>query len=356
MKIKSINLITFRNYNNADFNFKDNNLILGENGTGKTSILEAIDIIASTRSSIARGINKCIKNNHKGFIITVILETGDSEKKIVFRQEKNAKRIVKIDDNLIEKSSQLLGVLNAVIFLPGDIEIIKGSPQLRRKYLDILISQIEKDYFETLKNYNLVLKHRNTTLKLIKEQNKERSLISIWDKQLIELGGKIRAIRERYIRKIEQYTAELYQKIGFNEEIKFIYKTDLSGTFEQDLKLLKDSLTDDIINGYTCLGIHRDDIKIKSGGLELAEYSSQGQQRLFSVCLKIAEARIKKEILQDPPILLIDDVLLELDLKRFNNLLREILTDSQKLFTVTDTNRFAPDVLEKMQIIEITKS
>lgn len=294
MKIKSINLITFRNYDNADFNFSDNNLILGENGTGKTSLLEAIDIIAATRSSVAKGINKCIKKNYKGFIITVVLETPDGEKRVVFRQEKNAKRLIKINNTLVEKSSQLLGILNSVIFLPGDLEIIKGSPQVRRKYLDVFISQIEKDYFETLKNYNLVLKHRNSTLKLIKEKNKERSLLDIWDNQLVELGSKIRLVRARYVKKIEKYTAELYQKIGFDEEITLIYKTDFSGDLETDLKLIKANLTDDLINSYTSLGIQRDDIKIKSAGMDLAEYSSQGQQRLFSVCLKIAEARIKK--------------------------------------------------------------
>ncbi len=353
MQIKNIELISFRNYDRAVFDFSANNLIVGPNGSGKTSILEAIDILATTKSSIARGINKCIKAQQKGFIISAAF-SGHQDFKIVFKQERNVSRTIKLNENILDRSTELLGLVNSVIFLPQDIELIQGPPQLRRKYLDVLISQAEKNYYESLQLYAKVLSQRNETLKMIQRQAAKENLLEPWDEQLQELSGKIFRQRRDYLTKLSEIIQSLYQRIGISSNVELKYKTEITGEKTTDLKKIISNRRIELMTGFTNFGPHRDDLVFMVEETSAQDYCSQGQQRLLVLCLKLAEAAVKKEKLNDNPILLIDDVLLELDLERFNKIIKETLADSQKIFTVTDTKRFDPDLLKQLHCIELT--
>lgn len=354
MKINYLELINFRNHENLRIEFSENNLIIGENGTGKTSILEAITILATARSPITRGINKCIKHRQQGFIVSGNFSDPAEEKlNIIFKQQRDITRTIKVNDQILKKSSELLGLLNSVIFLPNDIGLIQGSPQERRKYLDILISQLDKNYYQQLQKEAQILKQRNTLLKAIRDGRQKEAELDSWDEQLLLVAEKIYQERQKIIAQLSAKTASWYQRIGFQQKIELTYKSAFSLDSKQNRASLQKQRQFDIISGTTNYGVHRDDLNITCRDLPAAEFCSQGQQRLLVVCLKLAEAELKKENLKDAPLLLIDDVLLELDLLRFNNLLRETLQTSQKIFTVTDTRRFDPQILTNLKIINL---
>lgn len=353
MKIKNLELINFRNYDHYTVEFKDNNLIIGNNGTGKTSILEALNILATARSPITHGINKCIKHGQKGFIISGKFEKDSGEIfTIIFRQEKDVQRVIKLNETVLKKSSELLGQVNCVIFLPNDIDLIQGSPQGRRKYLDIVISQLDNNYYELLQKEAMVLKQRNALLKAIREKRAQENMLDSWDEQVLNIGLKIFEARRKKIQTLGDILARYYGSIGFNQQIELIYKTQFSVDQTNNKQELIDHRRFDIISGTTSFGVHRDDIQILCNKLPAAEFCSQGQQRLLVVCLKLAEAELKKNE-QGEPLLLIDDVLLELDLERFNKLLKKTLGVSQKIFTVTDTARFEMKILAQMNQIKL---
>jgi DNA replication and repair protein RecF len=353
MKIKNLELINFRNYDHYTVEFNDNNLIIGNNGTGKTSILEAVNILATARSPITHGINKCIKHGQKGFIISGNFEKDNHETvTIIFRQEKDVQRVIKINDVVLKKSSELLGQVNSVIFLPNDIDLIQGTPQGRRKYLDIVISQLNSHYYELLQQEAVILKQRNALLKAIREKRQPENMLDGWDEQLLNVGLKIFEARREKIKILGDILSRYYGSSGFNQKVELVYKTQFSANQANNKQELLDRRRFDIISGTTSFGVHRDDIQILCNKLPAAEFCSQGQQRLLVVCLKLAEAELKKNE-QGEPLLLVDDVLLELDLERFNKLLKETLGVSQKIFTVTDTARFEAEILTQLNQIKL---
>lgn len=354
MRISRLWLINFRNYENTQIEFSDQNLIVGRNGSGKTNILEAIDILTTTKSKIVKGINKCIRHKHNGFIITADFVKDNGEKlQVVFKQEKNITKTIKVQENLLERTSELIGVVNSVIFLPNDIEIIQGAPVVRRKYLDICISQIDKAYYKYLQLYNKVLKQRNELLKAIKENRAAQNSLEVWDMQLIDLSSKIYTQRKNYIQWISNYVHALYQTMGFVDDIKLAYKTDVLYDNEAAQNKIFQQRSYDILTGHTKYGVHADDLEFLINDAKVIEFCSQGQQRLISLALKCAEAKIKQEKLNDAPILLIDDVLLELDVDRLHKIIKVISPESQKIYTVTDTKRFDQELLKSIKQINV---
>jgi DNA replication and repair protein RecF len=351
MRITKLWLINFRNHENTVISFADTTVIIGVNGAGKTSALEAIDILTTSRSRIVKGINKCIKNQQQGFIIT---GQFDSLGTIVFKQEQQTKTI-KINDDIIPTTSAMIGKVNSVIFLPGDIELIQGAPSIRRKYLDMMISQVDHEYYEIIQKYQRALKQRNELLKAIKHQKQTREQLLVWDKQLAELNAVIHQRRSAMISLLSKYMAELYAAMGLSDDIRIKYETETSADVENNLQKLTAAQGYDVLTGHTSFGIHGDDSVFYAGEIKASEFCSQGQQRMISVTLKCAEARIKQERLNDPPILLIDDVLLELDMSRFNTIIQRIAPNSQKIFTVTDTRRFDSAVLATMHMVQLDR-
>ncbi|GBR72372.1 DNA recombination protein RecF [Candidatus Termititenax spirochaetophilus] len=364
MQINQLWLMNFRNYENAVLEFGDSNLVVGANGAGKTNILEAVDILATSRSKIVKGLNKCIRHGMTGYVISAQLNTENPSGSfsVAFRQERSAERTIKLNDEVLERTSELIGKINSVILLPSDLEIINGQPSLRRKYLDIIISQTEQGYYQDLQKYTRALKQRNELLKSLRHAGTgiERSRnapndLQIWDKQLAESAGRIMVKRKEYLAFFQKETSFLYNEMGFAGKLSIQYKTDVSPETAANLKALSVSRDEDIRFGHTHFGVHTDDFEFWLDENKAAEFCSQGQRRLIAIAFKCAEAKIKAEKLNDPPIVLVDDVLLELDLERLNKIITAIAPGSQKIFTVTDTGRFSPEILSGMKIIKIEK-
>ena len=331
MVIKKIYLENFRNYEKQEINLNENiNVFYGNNAQGKTNILEALYYSALGRSFRTNKDSELIRFGKDSSKIDILYEKNNRENEIEIVLNKSEKKIVKINGIKINKSSELLGNLNIVIFSPDDILILKQSPSLRRKFLDILISQLKPNYVHVLSEYNKVLEQRNALLK-----SKNVDTIDIWNEQLADLNEKIFNYRKYYIEKIQEKLLMIHPRVtNERENIKIVYKTKFEDR-EKFLNLLEKNLTFDLYKGYTGVGAHRDDFEIYINDNMLNIYGSQGQHRTVILSLKIAELEILKEQIGENPVLLLDDVTSELDLERIRLIFSKI-QDYQVFITCTD--------------------
>ena len=235
----------------------------------------------------------------------------------------------------LKKLSELLGNINIVIFTPDDINILKGGPQNRRKFLDIMISQLRPNYMHVLTLYNKTIEQRNNYLKQIKLENKDQNLLDIWDEKLIEYGIKIYEYRKEFIEKIQNKIKNIHKEITQDkEEIEIKYFSD-ANTRQNFINELKSRRKLDIIKGFTTKGIHRDDFVVYINGREVEIYGSQGQHRTAILSLKLSELKVIYDEIGEYPILLLDDFMSELDDKRRRNFLNNI-KDIQVIITCTE--------------------
>ncbi len=331
MIIKKIYLENFRNYKSQWINLDNNiNVFYGNNAQGKTNILEALYYSALGRSFRTYKDNELIMLGKDLSKIKIVYEKAKRESEIEIILKKAEKKAIKLNGIKLNKSSELIGNLNIVIFSPDDIIILKQAPALRRKFLDILISQLKPNYVHILSEYNKVLEQRNAMLK-----SKKTDTIEIWDEQLANLALKIYNYRKLYIDKLQEKLDKIHGVVTNGKEtIKIVYKTKFT-TKEDFLKLLSKNFSIDLIKGYTSVGPHREDFEIYINNNLLNIYGSQGQHRTSILSLKIAELEIIKDEVGENPILLLDDVTSELDLERISLIFNEI-KDYQVLITCTD--------------------
>ena len=334
MWIKSIELKNFRNYKEQKISLDKNiNIFFGENAQGKTNILEAIYLGSIGKSFRAKRDNEMINIGKENSYIKLEYEKKDRDGKIEI--ELGRKKIIYYNGIKLKKLSEILGNINIVIFTPDDIEILKGGPQNRRKFLDIMISQLRPNYMYLLNLYSKTIEQRNNYLRQIKELKKDPQLLDIWDEKIIEYSNKISKYRNEFIEKIKNKIKIIHKEITNNEEeIEIKYITD-SLDIENFKKLLKERRKLDIIKGYTTKGIHRDDFEIYINNKLVNIYGSQGQHRTAILTLKIAELQIVNEETGEYPILLLDDFMSELDEKRRKNLLK-YMQKTQVIITCTE--------------------
>ena len=334
MWIKSIELKNFRNYKEQKISLDKNiNIFFGENAQGKTNILEAIYLGSIGKSFRAKRDNEMINIGKENSYIKLEYEKKDRDGKIEI--ELGRKKIIYYNGIKLKKLSEILGNINIVIFTPDDIEILKGGPQNRRKFLDIMISQLRPNYMYLLNLYSKTIEQRNNYLRQIKELKKDPQLLDIWDEKIIEYSNKISKYRNEFIEKIKNKIKIIHKEITNNEEeIEIKYITD-SLDIENYKKLLKERRKLDIIKGYTTKGIHRDDFEIYINNKLVNIYGSQGQHRTAILTLKIAELQIVNEETGEYPILLLDDFMSELDEKRRKNLLK-YMQKTQVIITCTE--------------------
>lgn len=334
MWINKIKINDFRNYNNQEIDLGKNiNVFYGENAQGKTNIIEAIFLCSMGKSFRAKQDKEMIKLDKKNANVEIEFFKSDRDSKI--KIQLSNKKEVFINGIKIKKLSELLGNLNIVMFTPDDINILKGGPQNRRRFLDIMISQLKPNYMHTLSLYAKTLEQRNNYLKQIKEENKSEELLEIWDEKLAEYAFIISKYRNEFINKIINKIKKIHSEITNNkEEIKIEYLTECLNKIEY-LDLLKKRRKLDIIKSYTTKGIHRDDFIIYINDKELSTYGSQGQHRTAMLSLKLSELEIIEEEVGEKPILLLDDFMSELDSNRRTHFLEKI-NDTQVIITCTD--------------------
>ena len=347
MWINKIKINNFRNYNNEEINLNKNiNIFYGENAQGKTNIIEAIFIGGFGKSFRTNKEKELINFNEKNCNIEINYKKSDREGKININLE-NKKNIF-INDIKIKKLSELLGNINIVIFTPDDINIIKGSPQNRRRFLDIMISQLRPKYMHIYNSYIKTLEERNNYIKKIEKI--DNNLLNIWNERLAEYGYQIYLYRKEFIEKIKNKINNIHKNITNNkEEINIEYKSDCNNK-NDFIKVLNDRIKVDLIKGYTTKGIHRDDFTIFINNIPVNIYGSQGQHRTAILSLKLSELQVINEEIGENPILLLDDFMSELDENRRKNFL-ENLKDTQVIITCTDKFKLKNNEYEIFNVI-----
>lgn len=330
MKVKSLELNNFRNYDNLSLSFEDGlNVVVGKNAQGKTNMLESIFLCAigkSPRTSKEKEMIKWEKNRAK---VELFIETKKGNKKIEFYIFDNTKKAIKVNGFALKKMGELMGELTCVYFSPDELKLVKDSPAERRKFMDISLSQFDKNYFYNLSKYNKILAQRNKLLKETKDKQVLLDTLPIWDDELATTGAKLILDRIKFIKTLSKFSKEIHKDITSGKE-------DLSLSYigivedsedkikEKLIKELENSIDRDFSLGFTSVGPHRDDIKIMSNFIDVRTYGSQGQQRTVSLSLKLAELEFFNFAFGEYPVLLLDDVLSELDLTRQEKLLKHI--------------------------------
>ena len=334
MWIKKIKIKNFRNYESEEINLEKNiNIFYGQNAQGKTNIIESIFLCSLGKSFRTKKDKEMIKLNEQNALVEVEYEKSDRDGKI--KIEIGNKKNIYLNGIKIKKLSELLGNLNIVIFTPDDINILKGGPQNRRRFLDIMISQLRPNYMHILNLYLKTIEQRNKYLRQIKEEHKDENLLEIWDEKLAEYAVKIYEYRKEFIEKIIKKINIIHKNITNGEEqIELEYITECDNK-EKYLQLLKERRKLDIIKGFTTKGIHRDDFVIYINKKEIKIFGSQGQNRTAMLSLKLAELQVIYDEIGEYPILLLDDFMSELDRTRRKNFLENI-EGTQVIITGTE--------------------
>lgn len=341
MVINSIYLDNFRNYEKQEIKLKNGiNVFYGNNAQGKTNLLEAIFICSIGKSFRTNKDKELINFNSKKTLITASYKKSDRSGKISLELE-NKKRFL-LNDIPLKRTSDVLGNIYVVLFTPDDISILKDSPSYRRRFLNIMISQLRPNYIKTLSLYNKTMEQRNSYLRQIKLDNKSTDLLDIWDEKLAELGNVIYNYRKEFINKIEKKLENIHSKITDSKEnisIEYISSMKNNNNFSDELKKHRQI---DILRGTTSIGIHKDDFNVKINNKNISSYGSQGQHRTAVLSLKISELEIIQDEVGEYPILLLDDFMSELDEIRRVNLLKN-MKNNQVIITCTD-NKFFKDL------------
>lgn len=334
MKIKEITMLNFRLYEYAQFRFSDKvNIIVGNNGQGKTTVLEAIALFALGKSMRAKYDKEMIKFEQINAQLRLNLSNGDRKENLAIIVTEKGKQI---SVNKIKKGSlsDLIGKFQMVMFTPDDLTIIKNGPDVRRKFLNQYMAQLSSDYIDELKQYKHLLLQRNLLLK-----QRLNNAISIWDESLSKIGAKIVYRRQQFIQQIQNLIQNRYFEISASQEILSIhYKASIQGLTIDDLaNHLSDDLAKNLIKdkekGYTSVGPHRDDLEISINNISASRFASQGQIRTAVLAMKIALIDHFYNINHNYPVLLLDDVLSELDIYRRQALI-SLIMKTQTIMTV----------------------
>lgn len=353
MIIKSLELANFRNYEELNISFdKGTNILYGDNAQGKTNILEAIYVSATTKSHKGSKDKEIINFDKEEAHIRTYLEKENVETRVDMHLRKNKSKGIAIDGQKIKKAADLMGLLNVVFFSPEDLSIIKDGPAERRRFSDMELCQLDSFYLYNLNHYNKIIGQRNKLLKDMYFQPELKETLNIWDSQLVSFGSKIIERREQFVKQLGDIIFDIHKKLsGGKEELVIAYEPDVSiEDFEKQMKYNQDK---DIRLKQTTTGPHRDDFSFVVNGVDIRKYGSQGQQRTAALSLKLSEIELVKKISKDTPVLLLDDVLSELDSNRQNYLLNSI-GNIQTIITCTGLDEFINNRFEINKIFKVT--
>ena len=354
MIIKSLELADYRNYEELKLEFDSGVTILfGDNAQGKTNILEAIYVAATTKSHKGSKDKEIIRfDKEEGHIRTYLLKEG-VETRVDMHLRKSGSKGIAVDGNKLKKAAELLGLCNVVFFSPEDLGIMKNGPAERRRFVDMELCQLDQFYLYNLNHYNKIVNQRNKLLKDMYMNPDLKETLSIWDMQLVSFGSKIIERRKLFVEQLNEIIYGIHKKLsGDKEEIRIVYEPDVEiEAFESTLKNSQDR---DIRAKMTSVGPHRDDFSFYIGDVDIRRFGSQGQQRTAALSLKLSEIELVKRITKDTPILLLDDVLSELDSNRQNYLLNSI-GEIQTIITCTGLEEFVNNRFEINKVYKVSE-
>ena len=357
MYLEKLEINKFRNYEHLYVELsKSINIIYGNNAQGKTNLLESIYVLGLTKSHRSFIDNNLINKDSNFARIKGLLNIDDYKSTLEIIIQKTNKKL-KIDNFDIKRVSDYISNLNIIIFYPEDLKIIKDSPGERRKYLNTELSQLYSNYYNSLNEYNKLLKMRNDYLKKVNENTFDKEYLLIITNYLIDKAILIYRMRNQFLKEINNYCSEIFKNITGLEGFKLLYKPNIdleNNNFkEQLIEKFTKLLNTEIKLGNTLIGPHRDDFEFCIGDINLKNYGSQGQQRLAILTLKLAEIEVFKKNKGYYPILLLDDVFSELDEVKKNNLLNYINNDIQTIITTTDLNLINKDIIDRSKLFYI---
>lgn len=368
MYLKSLDLRHFRNYTGQHVEFTAaKTILLGQNAQGKSNLLEAVELLSTLKSHRSSRDRDLIQTEEPTATIVGHLDrdtTGSVELALTLRS--NGRRSVALNGVGLRRQLDFLGTLNMVQFSSQDLDLVRGGPEHRRHWVDALLVQLEPVYAHVLQQYNQVLRQRNALLKTLKQEGnsspEERSNLSLWDAQLAIAGSRVIRRRARVIRRLAPIAHSWHQAIsGSTESLSIRYTPQLDILEDSPealqkafLEVMRSRSVAEYHQGTTLVGPHRDDIELTINDTPARQYGSQGQQRTLVLALKLAELKLIEDVIGEPPLLLLDDVLAELDLNRQNQLLDAIQDRFQTLITTTHLGSFDAQWLKSSQILQVS--
>ncbi|TDH29160.1 DNA replication and repair protein RecF [Segetibacter sp. 3557_3] len=340
LRLENIALYQFKNYDQQQFGFNANVVgICGDNGLGKTNLLDTIYFLCFSKSYFTRSDASSVQHGKAGMRIEGNFVRNDAAEKVVCILRENNRKELQRNGEDYKKFSQHIGLFPAVMIAPDDVELIIGSSEIRRKFIDTLLSQLDPDYLAALIDYNKVLQQRNSFLKTSADRGyTDEALLEIFDEQLIKPGMLIFEKRTRFLNQFLPAIASSYNHIaGTSEKLLIEYYSPLrSGGFRELLQTYKQK---DLLLQRTTIGIHKDDIEFTLGNETFRQVASQGQRKSLLFALKLAEFEELKAAKGFAPLLLLDDVFEKLDARRMQNLLHRVCVENEGQVFITDTHR-----------------
>ena len=344
MHLKEIQLISFKNYEEGGFSFSPGlNAVSGPNGVGKTNLLDAVHYLSMCKSYYTATDQQNIRHGSDFFALHGTFDEDGVEAKVSCIQKSNSRKVFKIHQKEYERMADHIGRFPSVMISPYDQDYIQGGSELRRRYFDSVVSQLDHGYLESLIQYNRLLAQRNALLKQAHERSSlQPSDFEVWDERLSEFGGRIHDTRVRFLEEFLPVFLRYFQRIADDGETADIsYESSLNGQPMADG--LRESLQRDCYAGHTTCGIHKDDFIFLCNGYPVKRYCSQGQRKTFLIALKLAQFEYIRKVKNVKPLLLLDDVFDRLDHRRVQCLTQLVADEQfgQVFLTDTDADRLA---------------
>ena len=335
MYLRKLSLLNFKNIAESELTFGPGiNCLVGDNGAGKTNIVDAVYYLSMCKSAFGMTDGQAIRHGAE-FFLAEGLYTSDHEKseQVVCTFSRKSGKVLKRNGKEYERLSDHVGFIPAVVVSPADSILISDAADERRRFLNAFISMLDRSYMQALIRYNAVLAERNRLLKM----QPDEVMLEIYDQQLIEHGNRIHQRRSEFAERLQPIVAEFYRLLSEDrEQVELCYKSELNErSFEEVLRAARQK---DLVNEFTTAGIHRDDLTLRIGGYPLRIYGSQGQQKSFLIALKLAQYTILAEEQGERPILLLDDLFDKLDAGRVEQLLRLVSSEKFGQILITDCN------------------
>lgn len=340
MFIKNLKLFNFKNHSEKSFDFSPEiNCFVGNNGAGKTNILDALHYLSMAKSFLGNLDAQNILHESDFFAIEAEIQGEEKNDIIKVQLPKEGKKIIKKNDKTYERIADHIGFLPSVMISPYDSNLISDGSESRRKFLDAMISQTDSDYLFALIQYQKTLQQRNALLKYFaKNRTFDLDSLEIYNEPLTKFGTQIFEKRQRFVASILPTIQHFYEIISKgNEKVTVIYESDLN---EQNFEeILSENLEKDRVLTYTSRGIHKDDLRFEMNGNLIKKFGSQGQQKSFLIALKLAQIKRIKDITNKNPILLLDDIFDKLDDNRVSQLIELVNQQNFGQIFITDTHR-----------------
>ena len=373
MYLKTLHLRQFRNYRETKVDFDaPKTILVGNNAQGKSNMLEAVELLSTLKSHRAIRDRDLILEDADVGQIRATLERAYGSTELALTLRTPGRRTVALNHENLRRQLDFLGILNAVQFSSLDLELVRGAPERRRHWLDSILTQLEPIYAHILQQYNQVLRQRNAFLKKIRvlraEGRFDESLpkdfdtqLALWDAQLATTGSRVTRRRARVLERLAPLAAAWHASISASTEVLAVTyapnvsldKDDPEAVQQAFLEKIQQRRLHELVHGTSLVGPHRDEVDFAINQTQAKSYGSQGQQRTLVLALKLAELKLIEEVVGEPPLLLLDDVLAELDLNRQNQLLEAIQDRFQTLITTTHLGAFDSQWLKSSQILSV---